>query len=234
LQGCFQGPWLFVGDFNSVLDAHEKRGRNPPLRASCLDFAHWTNANLLTHFPTSGPLYNWNNGRFGTDNVALRLDRCICNEDWVSFWRLSNCSALVRHQSDHHPLLLSLDVNVVRPAVPFKFFKVWMEHEDCRSLVSNNWGRQVRGSGMVRLQLKLKNLKTIFKTWNRTVFGDVDRQVRLALDEVNRIQLLIDSEGFSDVLYAQDLEAQLLITKVLAYQDMLWKEKACNTHTRRI
>ena len=54
---------------------------------------------------------------------------------------------------------------------------------------------------MVRLQLKLKNLKLAFKTWNRTVFGDVDRQVRLALEEVNRIQILIDSEGFLDDIY---------------------------------
>ena len=30
LQGCFQGPWLFFGDFNAVLGAHEKRGRRPP------------------------------------------------------------------------------------------------------------------------------------------------------------------------------------------------------------
>ncbi len=40
-----------------------------------------------------------------------------------------------------------------------------------------------------------------FKQWNRTVFGDVDRQVRLALDEVARIQQVIDSVGFSDELY---------------------------------
>jgi len=132
---------------------------------------------------------------------------------------------LTRHKSDHHPLLLSLDVNVVMDVVPFKFFKAWTEHEGCRSMVSNNWVCKVRGSGMVRLQLKLKNLKTIFKAWNRTVFGDVDRQVRLALDEVNHIRTLIDSEGFSDALYAQDLEAQLLLTKALAYQDTLWKEK---------
>jgi len=94
LQGCFQGPWLFIGDFNVVFGAHEKRGRNPPLRASYFDFAHWTNANLLTHIPTSGPLYTWHNGRFGLENVALHLDRCICNEDWLCIWRLSSCSAL--------------------------------------------------------------------------------------------------------------------------------------------
>jgi len=202
MQGCFHGPWLFVGDFHAVLGAHEKRGLNPPLCASCLDFAHWSNANLLTHLPTSGPLYTWHNSRLGTENVALRLDRSICNEDWTCFWCLSSYSALVLHQSNHHPFLLSLNVNVVKHVVPFKNFKTWTEHEDCRRLVSYNWSRNVIGSGMVHLQLKLKNLKLIFKTWNQTVFGDVDRQVRLALDEVSRIQNLIDFEGLLDALYA--------------------------------
>jgi len=69
-------------------------------------------------------------------------------------------------------------------------------------------------------------LKQVFKVWNRTVFGDVDRQVRLAIDEVNRIQILIDTAGFTDDLYAQDLNAQLILTRALHYQDLLWKEKA--------
>jgi len=53
LQECFQGPWLFIGDFNVVMGAHEKRGRWPPFTVSCLDFGSWSNANLLTHLPTS-------------------------------------------------------------------------------------------------------------------------------------------------------------------------------------
>ena len=98
LQGCFQGPWLFIGDFNAVMGAHEKRGRWPPSTVSCLDFGSWSNANLLTHLPTSGPLLTWTNGRFGTVNVALRLDRSICNEEWLAFWHVTCCCALVRHQ----------------------------------------------------------------------------------------------------------------------------------------
>jgi hypothetical protein len=38
LQGCFQGSWLFIGDFNAILGAHEKRGRRPPPNLSCEDF----------------------------------------------------------------------------------------------------------------------------------------------------------------------------------------------------
>jgi hypothetical protein len=189
------------------LGAHEKRGRLPPPSLSCEDFLNWTNANILTHLPTLGSFLTWTNGRFGTANVALRLDRAICNEDWINFWRTSACSALIRHQSDHHPLLLAAICSSVSHATPFKFFKVWSSHSDCQQLVLDCWSKRVRGTGMVRFQSKLRNLKNAFKIWNRTVFGDVDRQVKLALDEVNRIQLLIDSEGFSDQFYLQDLEA---------------------------
>lgn len=85
LQRCFQGPWVFIGDFNVVMGTHEKRGRRPPLAIACLEFVHWTNANLLTHLPISGPLFTWHNGRFGLENVALRLDRSICNDSWITF-----------------------------------------------------------------------------------------------------------------------------------------------------
>jgi len=226
LQGCFQGPWLFIGDFNAVLGAHEKRGRRPPSSWSCTDFLNWSNANLIHHFPSLGAFYTWSNGRLSSDNVALQLDRAICNEDWLNFWRSSTCSALVRHQSDHHPLLMSMEFSTTQRSGTFKFFKTWTAHEDCRRLVVENWTKNTRGHGMARLQAKLKHMKQVFKHWNRTVFGDVDRQVRFVMDEVNRIQHILDTDGFSDQIYAQELEAHLVLTKALNYQDELWREKA--------
>ena len=187
LQGCFQGPWLFIGDFNAVLGAHEKRGRRPPPTLSCEDFLNLSNANILNHLPSSGSFFTWTNSRFGNDNVALRLDRAVCNEAWINFWRYSSCTALVRHQSDHNPLLLSLIFSTVKHATPSKFFKVWTSHDDCRQLVLDNWAKCVWGQGMSRLQAKLRNLKNAFKVWNRNVFGDVDAQVKFAIDVVKHI-----------------------------------------------
>ena len=132
----------------------------------------------------------------------------------------------MRHQFDHCLLLLSVIFSSVKHATPFKKFKMWTSHGDCRKLVLDTWSKGVRGQGMTRFQAKLRNLKNAFKVWNRTVFGDVDRKVKLVLDEVNQIQHLIDSEGFSDQLYMQDLKAQLLLTKALNFQEQLWKEKA--------
>jgi hypothetical protein len=105
------------------------------------------NANILNHLPTLGAFYSWSNGRFGSDNVALHLDRAICNEDWINFWRNTSCSALVRHQSDHHPLLLFVDVSNMGRVGTFKFFKTWTTHEDCRRLVMKNWTKKFEVTG---------------------------------------------------------------------------------------
>lgn len=226
LQRRFQGPWLFLGDFNAVLGAHEKRGCRPPPPLSCLDFLNWSNANLLTHLNTLGAFYSWTNGRLGTANVALRLDRAICNADWIHYWRKSSCSALVRHQSDHYPLHLTADFSLATRRSTLKFFKTWSSHADCIRLLVENWAKIFRGHGMSRLQAKLRHMKKIYTHWNSTVFGDVDRQVRLAVDEVNRIQQLIDADGCSDELYSQDIVAQLILTKALNHQEELWREKA--------
>lgn len=44
-----------------------------------------------------------------------------------------------------------------------------------------------------------------FRIWNKLIFGDVEKQARLAIDDVNRIQQLIDTSDFNDALYIKDL-----------------------------
>lgn len=40
IQQSFDGPWCYIGDFNTVIDAHEQRGRTLPSKVSCEDFKH--------------------------------------------------------------------------------------------------------------------------------------------------------------------------------------------------
>ncbi|MCH80766.1 putative ribonuclease H protein, partial [Trifolium medium] len=65
--------------------------------------------------------------------------------------------------------------------MPFRFFKVW--NADCARVVKDVWSKAVVGNPMLQLQLKLKRLKTALKTWNKTVFGNIDTNVKLANDE---------------------------------------------------
>jgi len=77
------GPWLFFGDFNSILGAHEKLGGKLPLNAACNDFIHWPNLHSLIHLETNGVKYTWTSKRDGGSFIAQRLDRAICNDLWI-------------------------------------------------------------------------------------------------------------------------------------------------------
>lgn len=66
LQTKHSGPWIFVGDFNAALGAHEKCTRRLPSKISCEDCLLWTNANKQLHLTTTttGVRFTWDNSRF--------------------------------------------------------------------------------------------------------------------------------------------------------------------------
>ncbi|KAF1867902.1 hypothetical protein Lal_00012798 [Lupinus albus] len=99
------GPWCYIGDFNVVLGAHECSGSHLPLRIACDYFQNFTNDEALTQILTRGAEFTWTNRRWGYVHTAKRLDRSICNGEWIDYWNQIFCCTLPRSGSDHHPLL---------------------------------------------------------------------------------------------------------------------------------
>ncbi|PNY03672.1 ribonuclease H [Trifolium pratense] len=118
LQSQYRGPWLFVGDFNAVLGAHEKRGKRLPPKLSCKDFLLWTNANHLLYLNTIGVHFTWANGRAGNEFVTLQLDHSICNQAWQSGSpSLADCARVVKEvwaKPVHGSLMLCLQAKLKR------------------------------------------------------------------------------------------------------------------------
>jgi hypothetical protein len=50
-------PWSFIGDFNTILGAHEHRGNCLPASIPIADFQRWTNSLNLIHLHTHGAFY---------------------------------------------------------------------------------------------------------------------------------------------------------------------------------
>ena len=90
-------------------------------------------------------------------------------------------------------------------------------------MVLDTWKKDVIGSDMHHIQLKFLSIKDAFRVWNKYIFGDVQRQVTLADDEVARIQALIDVTGLDVDLHAQELQAQLSLTRATNCQDQFWR-----------
>lgn len=200
LQQNHKGPWCFMGDYNVVLGAHEQRGGNLPLQTACTDFKNWTDCNSLIHFMTRGSQFTWSNGRRGRHCLEKRLDRVICNNDWLSFWTSVSCCTLTRSNSDHFPLLLSLEKVEKHHSSSFKFMKMWASHPGCKDVVAEIWNPPIVGCLMFILSQKLKNLKLKLKDWNKQVFGDIHIRVNDSVSAVNEIQKQIDESGHSDML----------------------------------
>lgn len=142
---------MCLGDFNAILGSHEQKGGRITSASSCLDFRNWSDCCSLTHLPTRGAQYTWSNRRSADFHIERRLDRSLCNEDWINLWSSISCVTLTRTQSDHHPLLISLKQDCASFPKTFKFQSMWVNHYDCRRLVLEVWNRHYIGCPMIIL-----------------------------------------------------------------------------------
>ncbi|XP_019447270.1 PREDICTED: uncharacterized protein LOC109350495 [Lupinus angustifolius] len=221
-----QGPWCCVGDFNVVLGNHECRGRRLTPSSPCADFKNFTDSANLIHLQTRGSAFTWSNRRRGNALTEKRLDRSLCNKEWIDSWSQVACCTLPRISSDHHPILLCSDHGQLGVPTQFKFQKMWLHHQDCSRLVEEVWQRSISGCSMSILSQKLKLLKKKFKVWNVEVFGLVSHKVNLALDAVALIQDNIARNGPNDDNLEEDRVAQQTLIQALTIEEEFWKQKS--------
>jgi hypothetical protein len=219
-------PWSFIGDFNTILGAHEHRGSCVPVSTPITDFQTWTNNLNLLHLPTHGVFFTWANGRRGGQYTQRRLDRVICNQAWINVCSSVNVSTLTKINSDHFPLLLDFSTEPSQFSSSFKFLKMWTAHQDCINIVRSCWNISIPGCPMFVLGQKLKILKDKLKTWNKVNFGNITANVTAATAKVDEIQRMIDINGASGDLLNQEKLAQINLENVLHMEELFWSEKS--------
>ena len=89
----FQGPALFIGDFNSIMSQEEKRGGNPYAESSSGGFRGAIEDMGLIDLGFSGNAFIWSNKRRGRANIKERLDRGITSAEWRDLFP----KAVVKH-----------------------------------------------------------------------------------------------------------------------------------------
>ena len=227
LSSSIRLPWAVIGDFNSVMGAHEKTGPRIT-QIACTEFREAIdNANLL-ELDTKGTLYTWTNGsgRGNRDHIECRLDRAFTSSPCLDYWDSVTCTALPRHHSDHNPIILQLEKNMPTGPRPFRFMSMWTTHPTFKDLVSSIWSQPVCGPPLVRVTSKLKAVKSALKTWNKEVFGNMAINISKAKDHLQHIQLRISNEGFSDDLFAEEVTAHSTLDDLLKQQEMMLKDKS--------
>ena len=227
LQNQFALPWSFIGDFNYILGAHEHRGRTNPARGPIQDFQSWTDNNSLIHLHTRGAEFTWSSGRGGGRCTDRRLDRVVCNQAWIDLCCSLSITTLIKHTSDHFPILMDFKLLETSSfASQFKFMRMWSMHQDCRQIVQECWNTTVVRCPMFVLNRKLKILKERLKIWNKESFGNVHEFVTSAEQKLQLIQAQIQTNGNSDALLLEEKEAHKVLEEALNRQECFWQEKA--------
>ncbi|KAL0449146.1 UNVERIFIED_CONTAM: putative mitochondrial protein [Sesamum latifolium] len=82
----------------------------------------------------------------------------------------------------------------------FRFQNMWLRHPDFMEVVRLNWSFPAVGVGMAKLGVKLKRLKHKLKDWNKTVFGDIFTNLKVAEEAVVQAERNFDAMPTDDNL----------------------------------
>lgn len=126
-----------------------------------------------------GQKYTWMNNREGNEFVMERLDRAFATVEWVNMYPLYSLRNLPIIRSDHGPILLDFELQTPFRSRPFRFELMWTKHPNCKSMIQQAWSANSTGSRASELRCKILNVKKAAIEWNKSVFGKVERDIKL-------------------------------------------------------
>ncbi|KAL9243816.1 hypothetical protein vseg_017658 [Gypsophila vaccaria] len=203
-------PWLWLGDFNTVLSPVERLGGSTS-EAEMEHFQECVSLCGMEDLIATGALYTWSNKQQTTDRVYSRLDRAMGNQEW-----LDNFGDYMAHFHpeglfDHCPCTIvdrKADFGCRRS---FKYFNMWGRAEAFMMHVAFVWRKEIRGTKMYTVVKKLKALKPVLKSLNKECFADIENSTLLAGKVLDAIQRqLVDAPDDTDLLQQEyDLSTEL-------------------------
>ena len=98
---------------------------------------------------------------------------------------------------------------------------MWLTHDGCKTLIQNAWSFYSQGSRAFQLQQKLKNVRKELCSWNKKVFGKVDKEKR---EKQKTLQDLQDSiKTVQDIRVGKELREDI---------ENLMKIRLCLVHVK--
>ncbi|CAN1125950.1 hypothetical protein LINPERHAP2_LOCUS3150 [Linum perenne] len=215
LAGSMNDPWAVMGYFNSILSANDKRGGAGFIRARNKSFIDTVDLCGLSDLPFQGPKFTW-----ARNNVLVRLDRALVNDNWMNLFPESSTIHLHKLKSDHRPILLRSTNQVYSPYTkPFRFLSAWLSHPSFKFVLKRKWSRGAD------LPFALSNLTTDLCHWNKFVFGNIFRRKRRLTEDLKRAEARSSSSPTSSLL-AEERAIRSKLEAVLWQEDALWLQKS--------
>jgi hypothetical protein len=192
LSNSFAGPWCILGDFNDILDANEKRGRN--LRSSWLinGFRQAVLDSGLSDVPFEGYPFTWFKSLGTPRAIEERLDRALANNLWFNLFPNASLENLIAPASDHYPIWLqcSPKPRSLHFVKRFRYENAWQLEPGFKDFVHNSW--QVHSSN--NIIPKLSACAEDMLAWKKTHCHNLKRDIDLCRRQMQDIRLQASGE----------------------------------------
>ncbi|XP_074297831.1 uncharacterized protein LOC141628613 [Silene latifolia] len=221
-------PWLWLGDFNTVLSPIERLGGNTT-NAEMEHFQDCVSICGMEDILATGAMFTWSNKQELNDMVYSRLDRAMGNQEWLDDYSTSLAHFHPEGLFDHCPCTI-VDRNAdIGGKKNFKYFNMWGLTPSFKDSVAMAWATVYRGTKMFSVVKKLKALKPILKNINRECFSDVENNTNIASMALEHIQkALIDNPGDADLIQQEAALAHELRDLVSAGTVFCFKKPRCS------
>ncbi|XP_074559236.1 uncharacterized protein LOC141815220 [Curcuma longa] len=211
--------WLVGGDFNVITGPTEHSLGKVAKPGATRDFNNFIMLAGLLDAGFVGDPYTWTNNR-----VWKRLDRVLLSPSWSGKNFGVKITHVSRAMSDHCPLLLSFPAFGL-PKSSFRFQNMWIRHAGFLLTVRLNWALPCSGTGMQKLQIKLRRLKEHLKWWNAGVFGNIHEKVQVAESNFALAEKNFDANPSLENK-VEMAKTQAVLQKVLYMEEDFWKQRA--------
>ncbi|RVW93801.1 hypothetical protein CK203_028184 [Vitis vinifera] len=221
IRGIWSDPWCIGGDFNVVLSQRERSSQGR-ISGAMRRFAQVVDDLELLDLPLQGGVVSWSGGR--NNQAWARLDRFLVTQCWLDkFCGIVQCR-LSRPTSDHFPIMLK-GGGLRRGPSPFRFENMWLKVDGFKDLLRDWWqGTVVRGKASFRLASKLKVMKQKIKEWNREVFGRLEVNKNLALQQVEFWDRVESERSLSENETEMKKEAKETFKKWVLLEETHWRQ----------
>lgn len=209
---------VYLGDFNDLLFASDKKGNSPHPQSLLDSFSRVIEDCQLSEVNLSGGKFTWEKGK-GTDAwVREKLDRAFSNVSWWSKFPLCNLKVLHTSCLDHEPIFLELiHANISKKDFRFRFKNTWLKELNFIKEVSAVW----IDLPLSHLLPKLIVVLSFMARWGRSFFHKFREKVKEHKAILDRLVDYTDDYSVQEYLSIKDK-----LNTLLLHEEMYWKQRA--------
>ncbi|XP_019238828.1 PREDICTED: uncharacterized protein LOC109218886, partial [Nicotiana attenuata] len=215
-----QGPWIALGDFNSIIDTNDRIGGVPVQDVETREFRKFQLDSGLVELKSVGRRYTWTKS-----HVFSKIDWAFVNSDWMQ--SLPHIEAIIMDPgcSNHSPIAINFEDAPDRGHRPFRFLNCLANHPSFLQLVKETWMMQDHNQSMYNVWARLKAIKQAMKQLNKKELCGIEHKITINRSQLNELQSRMRDPNQTTDQFEQEKSLQIQLEKWSLIEEVIARQK---------